>query len=114
MGLHTWHDALYSCSYQLAGGDLRLSVKDLDAATSGRAYYTRLHRDLRGASEIRGLANFGLPAFQTPDGDVVFLKDHKTLWVDATGLAATDLPAHTSREDIAYSIAAAVIGCWTE
>jgi hypothetical protein len=45
---------------------------------------------------------------------VVFLKDHKTLWVDATRVAASDLPEGTNRQDAAYGVAAAVIACWTE
>lgn len=114
VGLHAWHRRLYSCTYQLAGGDLRLSVKDLDSAAPGRAYYDHLRGRLRGATAIRGLANFGFPAFETPQGDVVFIKDHKTLWVDATRLRGADLPAGTSRQDVAYGVAAAVIGCWTE
>lgn len=114
VGLHAWSHRLYSCTYQLAGGDLRLSVKDLDSDAPGRAYFARLRSDLPRADQIRGLASFGFPSFQTSRGDVVFLKDHKTLWVDATRLAASDLPAGTSRADIAYGIAAAVIACWTE
>lgn len=114
VGLHSWSDRLYSCTYQLAAGDLRLSVKDLDAAGPGRAYYDGLHRRLPGASAIRGLANFGFPAFETPRGDVVFIKDHKTLWVDASRLRPSALPSGASRQDVAYGVAAAVIGCWTE
>jgi hypothetical protein len=114
VGLHAWAHRLYSCTYQLAGGDLRLSVKDLDAAGPGRAYFDRLRSRLPHAEAIQGLANFGFTSFQTPRGDVVFLKDHKTLWVDATRLAPTDLPAGTSRADVAYGVAAAVIACWTE
>jgi hypothetical protein len=114
VGLHAWHHRLYSCTYRLAGGELRLSVKDLDRAAPGRAYFEGLKSRLQGAAEIRGLENFGFPAFETPQGDVVFIKDHKTLWVDATRLTRSDLPADTSRQAIAYGVAAAVIGCWTE
>jgi hypothetical protein len=113
VGLHAWHHRLFSCTYRF-GGELRLSVKDLGRAAPGKAYYDRLRSRLHGATEIRGLENFGFPAFETPQGDVVFLKDHKTLWVDATKLAGSDLPPDTSRQDIAYGVAAAVIGCWTE
>jgi hypothetical protein len=114
MGLHAWSHRTYTCSYPLARGDLRLTVKDLDAAGPGRAWFDRLRGRLTGASRIVGLASFGFPAFETPGGDVVFIKDHKTLWVDATRVAASDLPPGTDRQDAAYSVAAAVIACWTE
>jgi hypothetical protein len=114
VGLHAWGNRLYSCSYQLGGGDLRLSVKDLDSPRAGRAYFDRLRAGLPGAHAIGGLASYGFPSFETAHGDVVFIKDHKTLWVDATRLTAADLPPGTSREDAAYGVAAAVIACWTE
>ncbi len=114
VGLHSWQARTFSCTYQLAGGDLRLSVKDLDAAKPGRAYFDALHGSLPRPRTIRGLAGLGFPAFETAHGDVVFIKDHKTLWVDASRLADGDLPDGRSREDVAYGVAAAVIACWTE
>jgi hypothetical protein len=114
LGLHSWNHQLFSCTYQLNAGDLRLSVQDLDQTRRGRAHFARLRHRLAGATDIQGLANFGFPAFQTPRGDVVFLKDHKTLWVDATRLTTRDLPSGETRPDVAYGIASAVIGCWTE
>ena len=114
VGLHAWHQRLYNCTYEVEAGDLRLSVKDLDRPGPGRAYYNRLRHRLAGAADIRGLASFGFPAFETPQGDVVFIKDHKTLWVDATDLKTADLPADMTRQDVAYGVASAVIGCWTE
>lgn len=113
-GLHSWSHRTYRCSYPLAHGDLRMSVADLETPAAGRAWFDRLRGRLAGASPIAGLAGFGLPAVETPQGHVVFLKDHKTLWVDATRVASTDLPQGTSRQDAAYAVAAAVIACWTE
>jgi hypothetical protein len=114
VGLHSWAGQLYSCTYQLHAGDLRLSVKDLDQAGPGRAYFDSLRRRLPQARAIRGLANFGFPAFETQRGDVVFIKDDKTLWVDASRLRASRLPSGASRQDVAYGVASAVIACWTE
>jgi hypothetical protein len=114
MGLHSWSHRTYRCTYPLAHGDLRMTVKDLDSAGPGRAWFDRLRGRLAGASPIAGLASFGFPAFESPQGDVVFLKDHKTLWVDATRVPAADLPQGTNRQDAAYGVAAAVIACWTE
>jgi hypothetical protein len=117
VGRHTWSATrrLFTCTFRVpGGGDLRLSVKDLDTAGPGRAYFDALRSRLPAAHSITGLENFGFPAFETPRGDVVFIKDHKTLHVDASRLAASDLPAGLSRTDAAYGVAAAVIACWTE
>jgi hypothetical protein len=60
------------------------------------------------------MASFGLPAFDSADGTVVFLKDGKVLSVDARKVAHRDLPKGFSREGVAYAVASAVIGCWSE
>jgi hypothetical protein len=111
-----WAGHTYTCDYGLPTSTLRLSVKDLDEATTGRAFFDSLARRLPGARPIRGLQNLGFPALETPGstGDVVFLKDHKTLRVDAHRVAAKDLPPGFSRTGAAYGVAAAVIACWTE
>ncbi|HEY3529327.1 MAG TPA: hypothetical protein VGK78_09260 [Nocardioides sp.] len=114
VGLHAWQPPLFTCTYQLRSGALRLSVRDLAAAAAGRESFARLRTRLPGATRIRGVESFGFPAFETARGDVVFLKDHKTLWVDASRLGSSALPAGTSRQDVAYGVAAAVIACWSE
>jgi hypothetical protein len=115
-GRGSWNrkQLLYTCVYPLERGRLTLTVKDLDRSGPGDAYYERLMRSLPGATPIRGVLNFGFSAFETPEGHVAFLKDDKTLLVDATGLTARDLPQQTSRQEIAYGVASSVIGCWTE
>jgi hypothetical protein len=113
--VHSWAHRLYTCIYRLAdGGQLSLSVKDLDTPRPGRAYFDRLRATTPGAKSIVGLPAFGFPAFESAHGDVVFLKDHKTLYVDATRLNAADLPTDVNRQVAAYGVAAAVIACWTE
>jgi hypothetical protein len=113
-GLASFSDQLYRCSYQLPGGELRLSVKDLSAAAPGQAYFEQLERELEPVVPIKGVQSFGFPAFETARGDVVFIKDHKTLWVDATRVATADLRPGTTRVQAAYGVAAAVIACWSE
>jgi hypothetical protein len=113
-GLHAWGHDLFRCSYLLGAGELRLSVKDLDADGRGRAWFDGLRARLPQARSLRGVAALGLPSFETPRGDVVFLKDHKTLRVDASRLAERRLPAGMSRTDVAYGVAAAVVACWSE
>jgi hypothetical protein len=114
VGVHSWDHRIFTCTYPLPGGDLRLSVKDLDQSGPARDYFDQLRRRLGDATHIIGLASFGFPAVESPHGDVVFLKDQKTLWVDASRLRRRDLPSGESRQDVAYGVASAVIGCWTE
>lgn len=107
-------DRLFSCAYRLPGGRLHLSVQDATKQRAGKAYFDRLRGTQTGARTITGMDNFGLPAFQTANGQVVFLRDGKTLQVDASALPKEALPAGFSRVEAAYSIASAVVACWTE
>lgn len=113
---HIWSkaDRLYSCTYRVPGGTLLVTVQDAVDDTVGRRYYDKLRSSLPGAETIRGMENFGFPAFQTRSGNVVFIKDGKTLQVDPTALRRDALPAGFSRQDVAYGVASAVIACWTE
>lgn len=113
-GRRSWADPRFRCRYLLTAGELRLSVEDLDAAAAGRDYFDRLRARVPDATGIGGLQNLGFPSFESTHGDVVFLKDHKTLWVDASRLDPARLPDGMSRQDVAYGVAAAVIACWTE
>lgn len=109
-----WSQRTLTCRYLLPGGPLTLGVKDTTNARAGRAYYTSLRSKLTGARDIDGVESFGFPAFETPDGNVAFLKDGKTLRVDASKVASGSLPTDFSPAEAAYGVAAAVIGCWTE
>lgn len=113
---HTWAQAtrVFTCTYRLPGGTLRLSVNDARDAATGREYFDRLRSDLPGAKAIGGMESFGFPSFANSRGNAVFLKDGKTLRVDASGLRRASLPAGFSREDAAYGVASAVIACWSE
>jgi hypothetical protein len=109
----SWTGHLYTCAYQLRGGRLVLSVQDAPDVTAARAYFRTLARRLRPVSALTGLPALGLPAFRSTAGAVVFLKDDKTLEVDAAGLPARAGPDHQAREALAYAIAADVLACWT-
>jgi hypothetical protein len=112
--VHSWAHRLFRCTYQLPHGLLRLSVNDATDPGVGRAYFTRFRGELSGATAIRGAESFGFPAVQTAGGNVAFLKDGKTLRVDASALPRRALPTGLSREQTAYGVAAAVVACWTE
>lgn len=109
-----WSAQRYTCTYRLPGGRLRLSVQDLDQPGPGRAWFDALSNRL-GARTIRGVASLGFPAAETPvRGNVLFLKDDKTLLVDATAVGRSDLPKGLNRTEAAYGVAASVIACWSE
>lgn len=112
----TWakSERLYGCTYQLPGGTLKMSVQDALDPAPGRSYFEGLRSTLRGAQALRGMVNLGFPSFETAGGQVVFLKDGKTLLVDAAALSGKGLPRGYTRSEAAYAIAAAVIACWTE
>ena len=111
-----WNGKTYTCTYDLPSGGLALSVTDLDREPAGRDWFDSLSQRLDRARPIKGLQSLGFPAVETPGsvGSVAFLKDHKTLLVDAGDVAATDLPPGFSRTAAAYSVAASVIACWKE
>ena len=104
---------VFTCRWSVPKGTLVMSVQDALDEKTGRAYFHQLKTRLDGAT-ITGMESFGFPAFRTADGDVAFLKDGKTLQVDATRLPAASLPKGFSRGEAAFSVASAVIACWTE
>ena len=104
---------VFTCHWSVPKGTLVMSVQDALNEKTGRAYFHRLKSRLDG-TKITGMESFGFPAFRTAGGDVVFLKDGKTLQVDATRLPAASLPKGYSRGEAAFSVASAVIACWTE
>jgi len=109
-----WRDGVLTCSYDVSGGSLVLSVHDAPDETIGRTHFDATTAATAGAKAIRGIASHGLPAFQTSDGRAFFLKDGKTLTVDATGLPARIGQFDYTREHLAYAVASVVIACWVQ
>jgi hypothetical protein len=107
-------DLTFACTYRLPGGALRMTVQDAPDTMTGRPYFHSLRTRLAGATTIRGVQSLGFPAFETPGGDVAFLKDGKTLRVDASDVSRSALPTGFTRQQAAYAVAAAVVACWTE
>jgi hypothetical protein len=108
-----WADATYTCTYHLADGPLVLSVKESPGPAAARKYFDALQGKLQ-AAPIKGLANLGFPAAQTPDGSVIFLKDNSTLHVNAAGLPSAIGPQDVTRTDFAYQVATTILACWKE
>ena len=110
----TWTHRVFGCIYDLPNGSLRLTVDDATDPSVGRGHFAALRSQLTGSTTIHGAEALGFPAFETPDGNVVFAKDGKTLRVDASTVPRPALPTGFSREEAAYAVAAAVIACWQE
>jgi hypothetical protein len=108
----TWTNHVYTCTYALADGPLVLSVTESGTIPAARAHFTSLQKRVGTSQPIRGLDNLGLPAFETPNGTVAFVKDDKTLQVDATGLPQHIGTPNFDRAHLAYTIATDVLGCW--
>jgi hypothetical protein len=109
----SWSQELYTCTYQLAGGPLVLSVKESADPAAAHTYFTELQKTLGATKPIDGLANLGLPAYKTDAGQVVFVKDSMTLDVDASALPSAVGPHGITPGALAYEIATAVLACWS-
>lgn len=112
-GTASWANHLYTCAYELPVGPLVLSVKESSDVASARTHFNSVRRQVGPTLALRGLDGLGLPAFETASGTVVFLKDNKTLVVDATHVSRVVGQPHLSRTDFAYEVATDVMGCWT-
>ncbi|MDQ0213576.1 hypothetical protein [Arthrobacter bambusae] len=109
-----WSPPLYTCTYALPSGALVLSVKEAADAAGAQADFGGLQRRTATARPIEGMANLGLPAFETESGSVVFVKDSFILTVDASALPPVVGPHAVSRSSFAYEVATAVLACWSE
>jgi Flp pilus assembly protein TadD len=106
----TWADRLYSCQYTYPTGAMVLSVKELPDDATASAYYFTAQKRVPGTTAITLLGQNG---FAEPDGSVSVRKDFKILRIDVSALPKTfGKPAHT-RANVAYAVAAVILGCWT-
>lgn len=108
----SWDAPDFTCTYDVEGSPLVLTVHDATDVAAGEQHYAGLQQGL-GAEDIDGLLGLGLPSFSTGEGVVGFLRDGKTLTVDATALPA-GFAGDMTRDEAAYAIATAVLGCWVE
>jgi len=106
----TWRDHEYSCVYHYASGSMRLSVKQLSDSAATVRYFDRLVARLGARETLDGV---GQGASTTKTGAVVVRKDDKVLVVDVAGLPARfGVPADV-RANVAVTVAATIMGCWT-
>jgi hypothetical protein len=107
-----WADHVYTCTYHLRQGPLMLSVREDGDVSAARAYFNGLRARLGTTHTLSAAQGLGLPAYETDDGSTVFLKDNKTLHVDASHLASPLGSSRRTPADLAYTIATDIMGCW--
>lgn len=111
----SWDEPMFTCTYEVDGGPLVLSVHDAADVATGEKHFAKLQQSFANAEEIKGMASLGMPSFSTGDGTVAFLRDGKTLLVDATALPGELGPnGSKSQHGAAYAIASAVLVCWVD
>jgi hypothetical protein len=111
----SWEDPMYTCTFDLDQGPLVLRVHDATDRASGMAHFQTLRTGQDDAVPLRGVYSLGLPAYETRSGTVAFVKDGKTLEVDASRLTGRlGSEGEKDRTELAYAVATSVLACWTE
>jgi hypothetical protein len=106
----TWRANNYSCRYVYPDGAFALSVQQLPDRAATTRYFTALTAKLGRGSALTGL---GDDATTTTSGPVIVRKDDKVLTVDPHDLPARFGKPADTRANVAISIAATIMGCWT-
>ncbi|SFR99741.1 hypothetical protein SAMN04487783_0382 [Agrococcus baldri] len=109
----SWDSPMFACTYDVDGAPVVLTVHDVTDAAAGQEHFDALQQTL-GAEDIEGMLGLGLPSFSTGDGMVAFLRDGKTLTVDATALPDGFGDGTRTQDEAAYVMASAVLTCWVE
>ena len=106
----TWVDDVYSCKYQYPDGVITLSVKELASEAATTKEY---NADAAAQGRRPDVVSFGEGAYITTNGSVIVRKDFKVLDIDVAHLPLKFGSPAQDRSDIALSIAATVMSCWT-
>jgi hypothetical protein len=106
----TWIDHVYSCQYVYPTGAFTLSVKELNSAAQTTRYFTDLAQRLGRRPDRIAI---GQGAFVTANGSMVVRKDWKVLDVDISQLPASFGQPPQSASDVAVSVAATLLTCWS-
>lgn len=113
--MSSWKKPEFTCTFDLDAGPLVLSVHDATDVPDGQQHFRTMQASHADAEPIRGVYSLGLPAYETADGTVAFVKDGKTLEVDASDLTGKlGVQKDMTRAEIAYAVATSVLACWTE
>lgn len=106
----TWVDDVYACKYVYPNGTITLSVKELLDEKQTTAEYKAFATKLGKRPEV---VSFGEGAFIATNGSVIVRKDFKVLDVDVSALPQQFGDPPQDRSNVALSIAATVMSCWT-
>jgi len=106
----TWVNHMYSCTYTYPNGIITLSVKENDTAAQTTADYNGFAASLGRRPDV---VSFGDGAFITTNGSVIVRKDFKVLDVDVSKIPVKFGVPPQDRSNVALSIAATVMTCWT-
>jgi hypothetical protein len=106
----TWVNHTYSCNYTYAQGAIKLAVKELDNTAQVVQLY---NADAKALGRRPDVVSFGQGAFITTNGSVIVRKDNKVLDVDVSGIPQNFGSPPQDRSNVALSIAATVMSCWT-
>ena len=106
----TWINHVYACNYTYPNGVIALSVKELDNAAQTTREYTA---DAAKLGRRPDVVSFGEGAFITTNGSVIVRKDYKVLDIDVSKLPQKFGNPLQDRSNVALSIAATVMSCWT-
>ena len=111
----SWEKPMFTCTYEIDGQPLVLSVHDATNQAEGEEYFVALQSSMDNAATMEGTLGLGMRSFSTGEGIVAFMRDGKTLLVDATALpAGLGADKTTTQSQAAYAIATAVLVCWVE
>lgn len=112
---YSWAEPVFSCTYETGSGPLVLTVHDTADEADGERWFEATRTRLAPTEELKGVYGLGLPAFETGRGQAAFIREGKTLVVDATGMPRTTGPqGDMDRADLAYAVATSVLACWTD
>jgi len=106
----TWVGHVYACKYTYPQGAITLSVKELESQAEVTAEY---NADAKKLGRRPDTVSFGQGAFITTNGSVIVRKDNKVLDVDVSGIPENFGSPPQDRSNVALSIAATVMSCWT-
>lgn len=106
----TWVDHVYSCKYTYAQGVVTLAVKELESQAAVTAEYSA---DAQKFGRRPDAVSFGEGAFITTNGSVIVRKDNKVLDIDVSAIPQNFGTPPQDRSNVALSIAATVMSCWT-
>ena len=105
----TWIAGRYSCRYVYRDGSFTLAVEQFDDAAAARTRFAALVH----SPAYKALSGLGQAAAANRAGSVVVRKDDDVLVVDPRSLPDRFGNPPDTRPNVALTIAATIMGCWT-